>query len=364
MKKFIAMLMALTMVIALVACGAAAPAAPAAPAAEAPAAEAPAAEAPAEEELPSYTIIFATGSSADLENPQNVGTFKFKELVEERSNGRITVDCQIASALGNVQEIMEQVQMGAIQMCDVENSALGGFVSQCKVWDMPYLFTTLDEVHKIQASDIGQGIQAAFEQIGIKHLAFNDGGFRNFTNNTRPIKTVADFKGLKLRVMSGDAYAKMVDCLGASAQAIAFGDLYDALNNGTVDGQENPLDLIYGNRFYEVQKYLSISNHLYYPRQHMANLDWFNSLPAADQELIAQAAIDACAFQNEYYVEYSAKMLDALKEKGMEVVEDFDSAAAAEACASVWTDFYGEIGGGDAALGEEIVNRISGGEFR
>ena len=359
MKKLIALLLAMAMVFALAACGSKTePAAPATPTTQGSEGEAAAAN------LPSYTIIFATGSSADLENPQNIGTFKFKELVEERSEGRITVDCQIASALGNVQEIMEQVQMGAIQMCDVENSALGGFVAKCKVWDMPYLFTSLDEVHAIQASDIGKGIQDAFLEIGIKHLAFNDGGFRNFTNAVRPIKTVADFKGLKLRVMSGDAYAKMVECLGASAQAIAFADLYDALSNGTVDGQENPLDLIYAQRYYEVQDYLSISNHLYYPRQHMANLAWFESLDPADQELIQQAAIEACAYQNEYYVEYSSKMLQALKDEGMQVVEDFDSAAAAQACTSVWTDFYGEIGGGDAALGEEIVNRISGGEFR
>ena len=111
-----------------------------------------------------------------------------------------------------------------------------------------------------------------------------------------------------------------------------------------------------------MQKYLSLSEHLYYPRQHIINLDFYNSLPADLQEIIAQASIDACAYQNEYFVEYTAKMLDALKAEGMEVSE-FDKEGAIAATSTIWPNYYDMIGSGDAAAGEEIVNRIAGGEF-
>lgn len=361
MKKFVALLLALTMVFALAACGAnSTPATQPDTKTETPA-ENTGDTAPAT--TPEYTIKFATGSTADLENPQNVGTYKFKELVEERSNGRIAVECYINSTLGDVTTIVEQVQMGAIEMCDVENGTMANFVQECALWNLPYLFTSLEEVHKIQESDIGKNIQAQFPEIGIKHLAFNDGGFRYFTNNKHEIASAADFDGLKFRVMNDPLYVSMMESLGASATIIAFAELYTALQQGTVDGQENPLDLIYAQNYFEVQKYLSLSEHLYYPRQYMANLTWFESLSQEDQDLIAQAAIDACAYQNEYFVTYTEGMLDALKEKGM-VVTEFDKASAAEACKGVWAQAYEKIGGGDAAKGEEIVNRIAGGEFR
>ena len=353
MKKFLALLLALTMVFALAACGAT-PATSTTTTEKAP---------ETTSELPSYTIKFATGSTADLENPQNVGTYKFEELVEERSNGRIQVECYINSTLGDVTTIVEQVQMGAIEMCDVENGTMANFVQECALWNLPYLFTSLEEVHKIQESDIGKNIQAQFPEIGIIHLAFNDGGFRYFTNNTREIASAADFKGLKFRVMNDSLYVSMMEALGASATIIAFAELYTALQQGTVDGQENPLDLIYAQNYFEVQKYLSLSEHLYYPRQHMANLSWFESLPKEDQELIAQAAIDACTYQNEYFVTYTEGMLDALKDKGM-IVTEFDKESAAEACKGVWALAYEKIGGGDAAKGAEIVTRIANGEFR
>ena len=142
MKKFVALLLALTMVFALAACGAnSTPATQPDTKTETPA-ENTGDTAPAT--TPEYTIKFATGSTADLENPQNVGTYKFKELVEERSNGRIAVECYINSTLGDVTTIVEQVQMGAIEMCDVENGTMANFVQECALWNLPYLFTSLE----------------------------------------------------------------------------------------------------------------------------------------------------------------------------------------------------------------------------
>lgn len=355
MKKFLALFMAMSMTLALAACGGSSSSSSSSSSSDSSSSAATSAD--------SYTIIYASNSAADLENPQNVGAYKFKELVEERSNGRITVECHINGALGGAREIVEGVQLGTINMGDVENGPMDSFVEASALWNLPYLFTSLEEVHNIQASDIGKAIQDKFEEVGIKHLAYNDGGFRYFTNNVRPLTTVDDFKGLKIRVMESPIYIGMVEALGASATPMAFSELYTGLQQGTVDGQENPLDLIYAQSYFEVQDYLSLSEHLYYPRQHIMNLDFFNSLSAEDQELIQQCSIDACAYQNEYFAEYTEKMLTTLQEKGMEVSE-FDKAAAQEATKGIWVDYYEMIGSGDAAAGEEIVTRIASGEFQ
>lgn len=368
MKKITALLLALVMVFALAACGSStttsAPATSTATETKPAETETQPAETEAEPAAaaPEYVIRFATNSTAALDNPQNVGTFKFEELVEERSGGRIDVECHINAALGGARDIVEGVQLGTIEMGDVENGPMDSFVPAAAVWNLPYLFTSLEQVHKIQQSDIGKNIQAGFEAIGIKHLSFNDGGFRYFTNSKHPITSAADFKGLKIRVMESPIYIGMVEALGGSAVPMAFAELYTGLQQGTVDGQENPLDLIYAQNYFEVQDYLSLSEHLYYPRQYIINLDFFNSLPEDLQEVIATSAVDACAYQNEYFVEYTAQMLDALAEKGMQI-DEFDKEGAIEATKVIWSDYYDMIGSGDAAAGEEIVNRIAGGEF-
>lgn len=355
MKKFLALLMAMAMTLALVSCGDSS--------SSSSSSSSTSGDSSSTSGSPEITIIFATNSAADLENPQNVGTYKFKELVEERSNGRIAVECHINGALGGAREIVEGVQLGTITMGDVENGPMDSFVQSAALWNLPYLFTSLEEVHAIQASDIGTAIQDGFEAVGIKHLAYNDGGFRYFTNNVRPLTTVSDFHGLKIRVMESPIYIGMIEAMGASAVPMAFSELYTGLQQGTVDGQENPLDLIYAQSYFEVQQYLSLSEHLYYPRQHIMNLDFFNSLSAEDQALIQECSIEACEYQNEYFVEYTDKMLTTLQEKGMEVSE-FDKAAAQEATKGIWADYYEMIGDGDAAHGEEIVTRIASGEFQ
>ena len=354
MKKSLSVLLAAVMAMGLMAgCGGGTQSKPAA-------GGAPAAKA---DDGKKYTIVFATNSAADPKNPQNVGTFYFKKILEEKSKGRITVDVHNTASLGGAREIVEGVQLGTITAGDVENGPMDSFVQDCAVWNLPYLFTSLDEVHKIQASDIGKNIQKKFEGIGIKHLAFNDGGFRYFTNNAHPIEKAADFKGLKIRVMESPIYISMVESLGGSAVPIAFAELYTALQQGTVDGQENPLDLIYAQAYYEVQKYVSLSEHLYYPRQYIINMKFYNSLPQDLQKLVADCAVEACNHQNKYYADYTKQMLEELKKKGMTVCK-FDKQSAINATKGIWPKYYKPIGGGDEAAGKKVVDRISGGEFR
>ena len=186
MKKFFALALALIMVLSLVACGGSKK--------EETKTESTTTETTTESTGAEYTILFASNSSADPENPQNVGCNKFVELVEERSGGRIDVEYHGQAALGGAREIVEGVQLGTIHMGDVENGPMDSFVPAAAVWNLPYLFTSLEEVHAIQASDIGTGIQEGFEAVGIKHLAYNDGGFRYFTNSKHVIDDPSDFQ--------------------------------------------------------------------------------------------------------------------------------------------------------------------------
>src|SRR5665647_604059 len=210
-----------------------------------------------------YTIKLATNSTADMTHPQNLASTYFKKILEERSNGAIKVEVYPNAQLGDARTIVEGVQLGTIEMGDVENGTMSGFVPEAALWDLPYLFSSLDQAHKVLDGEIGQNIQALYLNIGIRNLAYNDGGFRYFTNSVRPVKSVADLAGLKIRVMESNVMIQSINAFGASAVPMAFTELYTALQQGTVDGEENPLDLIYAQNYFEVQKYLSLSEHFY-----------------------------------------------------------------------------------------------------
>ncbi|MDD3139875.1 MAG: DctP family TRAP transporter solute-binding subunit [Lachnospiraceae bacterium] len=345
MRKFFALLIAVSMVTFLVACGGS----------DSSAKESGNDNATANA---TYTIKFANNGVSDPEYPQNKAMNYFKKIVEERSNGQITVEVYTAGTLGDTRTIMEGVQLGTIEMGDIENGIMSGFVPEACIWDLPYLFSSLDQAHEVLDGEIGQQIQGLYESIGVKNLAYNDGGFRYFTNSKRPVKNVDDLKGLKIRVMESNVMINSMNAFGASPVPMAFSELYTALQQGTVDGQENPLDLIYAQNFHEVQKYLSLSEHFYYPRQYVINLEFYKSLPEDLQQLISDAAIEACQYQREESAAYIGSMLEKLKERGFEV-DEFDKTKAMKLAESVWPDFYEQIGSGDAVEGEKMVQAIA-----
>lgn len=352
MKKFASLLLALAMVLSMAACGAPNP-----PAAEGPDTAAPD-DGGSSGAAAAYTIKFANNGVSDPEHPQNKAMYYFEELVEERSEGKIDIEVYTAGSLGDARTIMEGVQLGTIEMGDVENGTMSGFVPEACLWDLPYIFSSIEQAHEVLDGEIGQHIQSLYENIGVKHLAYNDGGFRYFTNSKHPITSVADMKGLKIRVMESAVMINTINAFGASAVPMAFSELYTGLQQGTVDGQENPLDLIYAQNYAEVQEYLSLSEHFYYPRQFIINKDFYDGLPADLQTVISEAAVEACQYQREQVEIYTASMLDTLKEQGFEVCE-FDKTEAMKLAEDVWPEFYETIGSGDAAYGEELVQTIA-----
>ncbi|MCH8530156.1 MAG: DctP family TRAP transporter solute-binding subunit [Saccharospirillum sp.] len=307
------------------------------------------------------TIKFAHNGNTNPEDPQNVGVAAFKEMVEERSDGSLQVQIYPAGQLGDARSIVESLQLGLIEMADVENGPMGRFVPEAMVWDLPFIFRDIEHAHKVLDGEIGQAIQEKYLGVGIRHLAYNDGGFRYFTNDQRPIHSLDDMNGLLIRVMESAVMVDTVNAFGASAVPMSFGELYTALQQGVVDGQENPMNLIYSQRFYEVQDYLSLSGHFYYPRQYIASETWWQSLSQEYRDIIAQASKEASEIQRVALVEYEVEMLQVLQERGMkvnEVSEESKQEFIEVGLRDIYPSYYEVLGGGDATRGEELVRSI------
>ncbi|MDR0576509.1 MAG: DctP family TRAP transporter solute-binding subunit [Candidatus Accumulibacter sp.] len=304
------------------------------------------------------TIKFAHNGNTIPEDPQNVAVTAFKKMVEERSKGEIQVQIYPAAQLGDARTITEGVQMGTIEMGDVENGPMGRFVREAMVWDLPFIFRDIEHAHKVLDGPIGKAFQEKFLARNIRHLAYNDGGFRYFTNSKRPIRTLKDLEGLKIRVMESEVMLATMKAFGAAALPMAFGELYTALQQGTVDGQENPMNLIFSQRFYEVQKYLSMSQHFYYPRQYLISETFYQSLKPEHRKIVADAAKEACDIQRAALVKYEDEMKKVLAGKGMQIVEDFDKPPFIKVSQEkVYPMFYAKIFGTEAE-GKKVIQQI------
>lgn len=302
--------------------------------------------------------IAHSGSNLD-DDPQNIAAYYFEKIVEERSNGYYDVQVYPNKQLGDTTTILEGVQTGNIEMGDIESGPTVGFVSAESLWDLPYLFTSWDQAHEVIDGEVGDRIAELWEDIGITILGYNDGGFRYFTNSKRPIVTPEDMKGLKIRVMDSAVMLDSINAFGASATPMAFAEVYSALQQGAIDGQENPYNVIYTQAYYEVQKYLSRSAHFFYLRHYMINSDFYNAQPQEMQELLRECALEACQVQREACYKAQVQYETDLVEKyGMEI-NDCDIDAFAEiAREEIWPKYYEVVGNGDAAAGEALLNSI------
>ena len=302
---------------------------------------------------------FGNNGVSDMSHPQNVAMLAFKDMVEEKTNGQIIVETYPAAQLGDARTMVEGIQMGTIEFADIENGPMGRFVPETMLWDLPYLFRDFDHAHAVTDGPIGDKIREMFLDKGIRVFAYNDGGFRYFTNSVRPITSVEDMQGLKIRVMESEVMINSINAFGASAIPMAFGEVYTALQQGTVDGQENPLDLIDSQAYFEVQDYLALSEHFYYPRQYMISEKFYQTLTPEHQKIIEESAIEACKIQREELAKYSVTLLDKLQtEGGMEVSEVNKEGFMKIAQEEVYPMFYEIIGGGDAEAGKALLEEV------
>lgn len=264
-------------------------------------------------------LIFSNVTTDAAENAGNV----FCDLVEEYSGGTITVDHFPDNTLGDDKTVIEQTQLGDIDLCVSSTSPLVNVYPDYYAFDAPYLF--LNREHALKAMDSEEGTMIR-EDItgagtGLLGLAWWENGFRNITNNKVAVRMPDDIKGMKLRTMENDVHLAAFKAFGANPTPMAFSEVYTAMQQGTIDGQENPLAIIVGNKFYEVQKYISRTEHIYVPFCVVMNEDKFNSLSAEQQEAIMKAMEEATEYQLQNNMDLQDAGIEECIEGGAEVIE-------------------------------------------
>lgn len=299
------------------------------------------------------TYVIKVGHAGSQDHFAQDSIEKFKELVEANSDGKITVEIYPNGQLGGEREMIEAVQLGNLTMAFPSSAPLVAFSKGMTVWDLPYLFKDHETAHRVLDGELGQEILDSLSEKGIKGLVYWENGFRHLTNNKKLVANVSDMEGLKIRTLESPMQIKLWEATGASATPIAFTELYAALQQGTVDAQETPLSLMYSMKFFEVQKYLSLTGHLYSPWPLIINQQFYDGLSDDLQKVIMDAAIEVRAYNRQLSKEDEEKALDLLTAEGMEYTEltDEQKKGFQEAMSPVYEDVKAEVG-------EETFNRL------
>ncbi|MBE6068107.1 MAG: DctP family TRAP transporter solute-binding subunit [Clostridium lundense] len=274
-------------------------------------------------------------------------SLEFKKYVEEQSKGAVTVEIYANAQLGGDREMTEAVALGTIQMTMPSTSVLTTYSPKFGILDMPFIFNNADSAFKAVDSELGTELSKNLDKVGIHNFGYNYNGVRNITNSKRPINEPKDLEGVKMRVMESPVFIDMFKCLGSNATPMGFGELFTALQQGTVDGQENAASLIYATKFQEVQKYLSLTNHTYGFLAVIINDKFYKGLPEDIQKIVADGAkkylID---YQRKLELEDNDKYIEKLKSEGMKVneVTSENHAKFVEAVKPMYEKYKKEIG--------------------
>lgn len=284
----------------------------------------------------------------------NQGAAKFADLIKERSNGRIQVTVYPEGQLGKGErELLEAVQQGTIDIYVGSTGPIGGFNPAIGILDIPFLFNDYEHTDKVLDGPIGQQLLDDLEKAQFKALAFWENGFRNLTNSRRAVKVPADAKGLKIRTMENKVHMAAWSAVGANPVPMAWGEVYGALQQRIIDGQENPVAVIHSAKINEVQKHLSLTQHVYSPAVLIVSLKKWQSLPGPDREMMIGAAREVARYQRKLGRDMEEKQVAELSERGMVAEKKIDKAAWRKAMQPVISQVAGQFGKDkvDAILG-------------
>lgn len=242
----------------------------------------------------------------------------FAPMVAEESGGRFNVEVYDSSSLGAERELTEGVQLGTIEM-GVAGGLLSATYPRIGALELPFLFSDFDHVWRVFDGEIGDQVAEDFADAGIKVLAWLGNGFRVFSNSVRPIESVADTRGIKMRMPENQVYINTARALGFEVVAMGFGELYNALSTRVIDGQDNPLATFYASRFFEAQGHVAMSNHMFSHGSIVMNMDLWNSLSAEDQAIFQRAADEAAVLQRRLLEEATDELIELVKAEGVQI---------------------------------------------
>ena len=282
--------------------------------------------------------------STSQNSHQGVGIDTFAKEVEKRTAGRYKVQTFYSGALGGERESIEAVQLGTQELTLSSTGPVPNFVPETKILDVPFLFRDKAHARAVLDGPIGQEMLTKFDAKGFKALAWAENGFRHMTNSKREVKGPEDLKGLKMRTMENPVHIAAYKGLGIVTTPMAFPEVFTALQQGTVDGQENPLSVIMASKFDQVQKHLSLTGHVYSPCIILMNKASFDKLSAADKTAFLESAKEAAKANRARVDQDDATGVSELRAKGMTINESIDKAKFVAMLAPVNADFEKQFG--------------------
>ncbi|KHF38743.1 TRAP transporter substrate-binding protein [Halalkalibacter okhensis] len=267
------------------------------------------------------TKTIRAGIGLNDAHPQYKGLLKFKEIVEERTDGAIEVQTYHSGQLGDDRTMTEALQLGSQEVVIPSTAPIANFVPEYNLFDFPFLFPSEEVADEVLDGEVGQMFLDMLPDQNLVGLAYWENGFRDLTNSKRAVASADDFNGLRIRTMENDLHLEAFRALGANPTPMAFTELFAAMQQGTVDGQENPIATIYLQRYHEVQDHVSNTNHVYSPFVFLMSKSFFDGLSEEQQQIVSEAALEAGQYQRELNREANAQYLDELQEEGMTYTE-------------------------------------------
>ena len=282
-----------------------------------------------------------------------VAAQKFEEVLKTETGDAFEFNHFPSSGLGGEREVIEGLQLGTIEATIVSSGTLANFVPDTGVFDIPFLFRDLEHARAVLDGPIGQEILAKFDTVGLHGLAWGEQGFRHITNNRNPIHTPADAEGLKLRTMENPVHLAAFNAMGAAPTPMAWPEVISSLQQGVIDGQENPLSVIVSVKLDEVQKYLTLSGHVYSPAMLLVSKPFWEGLDDTQKAAFEKAATAASEAMRSYVDNVETSGVETLKERGMEInaLSTDEKAAFQESISTAYEGYY-------ETYGKDLVNAI------
>jgi len=291
------------------------------------------------------TVLRIGWTSGDgAQDPYAVGAREFKKALEARVGNRVDVQLYPTRAIGDERPLIDGMRLGTVDMGVITNAVIAQIEPAFQVNDMPFLFSSEEQGHRVLDGPVGAQLRQRLEARGVIPLAYMEGGFRHMINNIRPIVRPEDLRGIKFRVLQSPIYIEMYRSLGGNAVPMAWGETFTAVQQGTIDGLEIPLGIIDQNRYYEVTRYLSLTGHIYSMIGLLMAKRTFDRLPADLKTAVQEAATEARGIQRRQNAEATTGFLTNLRARGMQVNEVPDKAAFRRGVMPMYESFRGQIG--------------------
>ena len=305
------------------------------------------------EEVRKIQIGFTT--AAIDSDPYYIFAKNFSEIVDKKTNGRIKIEVKGGGQLGQEGEMFTGMQIGTTDMAVMTNAYVSGYIPAAGLFDLPFIFKNNEEAARILDGKLGIEVLNEYEKFGIKALAYGEGGFRHLVTLKNQVKKPEDFKGLKIRCMETESYIATYAALGTNAVPMAWSETITGLQQGTIDGLDIPISVIYANGFSDIAKDLNLTGHFYSPLIICMSKKIFDSFDENDKKILIESAKEAGQICRDFNKNSESKMLEEMKAQGMEIIDDVDIPAFQ----NILKDFYSKrsknIGGNYV---EELMKEI------